>query len=787
MTSPIRVRLWITGVVQGVGFRPFVWQLAQRADLAGFTRNATGGVTVELQGSQASVDRFLDELTTKLPPLARIDSLSLSNIPFANETAFAILDSHRIEGTSTPAAPDMGACEDCVNELYDAADRRHGYPFINCTNCGPRFTIVTDLPYDRITTTMRHFSMCSDCQREYDNPLSRRFHAQPNACSLCGPKVWWSSDGSATNEPPPNALPTEALESFAQALSAGQIVAVKGIGGFHLACDPANPAAVAELRGRKGRSDKPFAIMVKNVEEARQYASVSPSEAALLESQERPIVLLPKRSGTTNQLVLESVAPGNDFIGVLLPYSPIHHLLLDLVSPILLTSGNLSDEPIASTNEEAVQRLGTIADAFLMHDRDIHCTCDDSIVRCIDGLVVPLRRARGYAPLPIQLREAGGRVLAIGGEIKTALCVTRDDYAYMSQHIGDVGNIETLTAFSQIAKHFETLFRAPPQIIAGDMHPEYLSARWARQYAARREIPYIAVQHHHAHVAALHAEHRLDCEQRIIGCCFDGTGFGTDGTIWGGEFLVASPSGFERFAHLEPVQLPSGDSSIKNPYRIALALLRHAEQDWASKLPCVACVSADERSLISQQLKRSINCVQSSSAGRLFDGVASLIGIRHQITYEAQAALELEALAARSIDHVDPLAYALHSLSKPQVPSKPMIVSYKNLIEAICLDTLQGVPPERIAAQFHHAVARMIVSVCEAARKHFGLTTVGLTGGVFQNALLLKLTRRNLHAEGFRVLTHQIVPPNDGGLALGQAAIARAHLAAQMSDCMPAL
>ena len=618
--------------------------------------------------------------------------------------------------------------------------------------------------------------MCSECQCEYDDPTDRRFHAQPNACSRCGPHVWFVEGdvGNSEFETSMNSdSPTDrCVAQFKAAIAEGKIVAVKGIGGFHLACDAQSETAIATLRERKGRIDKPFAVMVRDVEQARSFAMISESERILLESKERPIVLLNKcdvaslarRVGLT---LAGSVAPNNNFVGVMLPYSPLHHLLVGEV-PLVLTSGNITDEPIVRTNHEARQRLAKMADCFLLHNREIHVVCDDSVVRSVDGDLMPIRRSRGYAPMPVRLGDAAPSVLAVGGEIKSTFCATKDDYAYMSQHIGDMGNVETLEAMQRGVEHFLRLFRVDVKAVAADLHPGYLSSQWAETFAAELEVPLVRVQHHFAHVASLIAESELDSGQKVIGVCFDGTGYGTDETIWGGEFMLANAMTFDRFVCLDPFPLPGGDASTKRPWRVALSMLLVNDIHWNEKLPCVMAGSANEKHLLRQQVDREINCVMTSSMGRLFDAVASLIGVRHEVNYEAQAAMEMEAMAQTAIQTVEPNAYSFGYARTAMTKVKSA-----NLINTICADVLNGIDKEVIAAQFHHAVAKMIADVCVSARNETEVNIVGLTGGVFQNVLLLRLARQELVKHGFRVLTHSVVPPNDGGIALGQAVVAR--------------
>ncbi len=749
--------------------------------------NDSQGVTIEIQGPPQQIDHFLDGLIDAVPPLAQVDLLEVTDQQAIAETGFTILNSLTLANESTSVSPEVSICEACLAELLNPDDRRFQYPFINCTNCGPRFTIVEDIPYDRASTTMKSFVMCPACQAEYDDPANRRFHAQPNACHECGPAVWWVDGRSAALDESkfelrPGSIQVaesgtdsvvrrsrQAIQEFHDAMEQGWIVAVKGVGGFHLACDATNQEAVSELRKRKGRVDKPLALMVRDIEQARQFAQISQQEQQLLESRARPIVLLARKmpADSGHAVPCPAVAPGNHFIGVMLPYSPLHHLLVQQV-PLVMTSGNLSEEPIARSNGDAQLRLADLADGFLLHDRDIQVVCDDSVVRCVDGQLLPLRRSRGYAPMPVQFGRSGPEVFAIGGEIKSTFCVTKQDYAYMSQHVGDMGNLETLHAMQRCVEHFLRLFRVRPEAIIADLHPGYLSGQWAEEFAKTAGVALLRVQHHFAHVASLLAEKRLPPERQIIGCCFDGTGYGTDGAIWGGEFMIANGTSFDRVAQLKYTPLPGGDASIRRPYRIALAQLWSAGLDWKEGLACVDACPAAETRLLRQQLEKNVNCVSSSSMGRLFDAVASLMGIRQTVNYEAQAAMEMEALAASVINETNRTGYAFKI-----VPTWLWEVDSSDLLKQICADAESGIPKAVIAARFHHAVATMIVEVCNLLRQRSGLDQVGLTGGVFQNALLLQLATAGLEAAGFEVLTHSVVPPNDGGIALGQALVGR--------------
>jgi hydrogenase maturation protein HypF len=730
----------VGGVVQGVGFRPFVYQLAVRHALTGFVGNDPAGVFVEVQGPAAAVDAFLAELTNRPPPLARIDDVRAVDLPAAAETHFVIVASRTTAGATGSVPADVGTCADCLRELFDPADRRFRYPFINCAHCGPRFTIIYRLPYDRPATTMGAFPMCADCEREYHDPAGRRYHAQPIACPACGPKVWLEAGGEMRAER------DDAIRRANRVIESGGVLAVKGIGGFHLACDATNAGAVAKLRERKGRKDKPFAVMVWDVAGARRLAVVPDDEAAVLSGPERPIVMLTRRPE-----VNDAVAPGLNTIGLMLPYSPLHHLLL-AGRPLVMTSGNRTDEPIARDNAEARERLVDLADAFLMHDRDIHAVCDDSVVRVFAGHEYPVRRSRGYAPLPVKLPRAGRAVLAVGGELKAALCVTVGDHAFLSQHVGDVDSPDTMDALDRTADHLLTLFRVSPEVVACDLHPGYLSAGWAAKFAARRGVPLVRVQHHHAHVASLLADVNRSGGPVLV-ACFDGTGYGTDGAVWGGEFFLADGSAVERVAHLKYVPLPGGDAAVRKPYRVALAHLRAAGVPWDDDLPCVRACPPAELKLLSQQLDRNVHCVPTSSIGRLFDAVASLAGVRHEVSYEGQAAMELEAVAGE----------VAGSYPFTLTDGSPMTLDPAPMLTAVVADAAG-----RVAVRFHATVAEMILAVA----RRVSASAVGLTGGVFQNVTLVELVTGRLRAAGFTALTHRQVPCNDGGLSLGQAVIA---------------
>ena len=760
MASIARKRLSIRGVVQGVGFRPFVWRRASSLSLVGWVENDSTGVTVEVQGPADRIEAFLDGFAAAAPPLAVVEQMDVADVPVdaAAPLRFMILESIDRPGATTSLPADIATCSDCLAEIRDPRNRRFRYPFTNCTNCGPRFTVITGLPYDRQRTTMRGFAMCSRCAAEYADPGDRRFHAQPNACPACGPKVWLTGcDGNRMTEG------DAAVVAVKQLLRDGSVVAIKGLGGFHLVCDATSDMAVGVLRSRKQRGGKPLAVMVEDLAAARAFARVDEQERRLLESRERPIVLVRKRSADAG--LSADVSPGNDFVGIMLPYTPLHHLLCEGMPPLVMTSGNLSEEPIVHENEKALTTLGPLVDAFLMHDRPIHVACDDSVMRCAAGTAMPIRRSRGYSPMPIGLGAPGPAVLAVGGELKAAVCLAHADQAIMSQHIGDMGNLETLESLDHTAAHLLRLFDVTPAIVAADLHPGYLSTGWARRCAVERGIDLVQVQHHEAHVASLLAEHGRPLDG-VIGVCFDGTGYGRDGTIWGGEFFAVSEGVLRRAAHVATFPLPGGDASIRHPWRTALAVLQAAGHPWDPRLAPVQAAAETERRVVGQQVSKNLNCVATSSMGRLFDAVAALAGVKQSITYEAEAAMHLEALASEAAGDVGGYAWAFDD-------GEPMRVGWQPVVRAVAADVLTGQGPTTISARFHAAVARMIAEVCIRLRAQGAGETVGLTGGVFQNAWLTQRAIDELHRQGFEVLVHQRVPANDGGLALGQAVLAR--------------
>lgn len=757
-----RTRIHITGIVQGVGFRPFVFNLANKYRLNGFCLNDSEGVIVEVEGEE--VDAFINEIRSSPPPLSRIETIITEALPGSGAyKGFVIRESVLQEGKSAMISPDMATCPDCMRELLDHKDRRYRYPFINCTNCGPRYSIVLDIPYDRPKTTMAPFNMCVDCEREYRDPSNRRFHAQPNACPVCGPNVWLKqrvgedvvSDHSA-------------VQKAVMLLRDGAILAIKGLGGFHLCCDAANNDAVRRLRDRKRRSNKPFAIMSPDAETAGRFCSVSEDERELLEGITRPIVLLERLS---SDLISDAVAPGSRTLGVMLPYTPLHHLLFNSpdkrFTALVMTSGNLADEPIVVSNNEAVERLSGIADHFLLHDREIYMRVDDSIVAQVPGSTsILLRRSRGFAPAPFLIGEEMADILACGAELKSTFCLTKGKSAILSQHIGDLTNYEALEFYKESLKNLKNSFRAGPVIIAHDMHPDYLSTKFAHEYAALEKIAeemVMPVQHHHAHIVSCMAEHGLHKE--VIGVAFDGTGYGTDGKIWGGEFLAASRKGFVRKAHMEYLPLPGGDRAVKEPWRMGLSYLSHAFGDgmYDAHPGFFERLNGRDVTTVLQMIRGNINSPLTSSAGRLFDAVSSIIGLRDRITFEGEAAIALETAAYSSIDRRG-LAYPYRIAGG--------IVCLSDMIKGIVEDVRQGVRVRDISFRFHLTLGTIILDASRNIREDSGIEDVALSGGVFQNRLLLTLTRDMLEDGGFRVWSQEKVPANDGGVSLGQAVIA---------------
>jgi hydrogenase maturation protein HypF len=786
-----RVRVLVHGIVQGVGFRPFIYGLAQRYHLNGYVRNDAAGVTIEVEGDSDAVAAFISAIPNDPPPLAMIERVASERLPLKYDTAFVITATGDSTDKQAFVSPDVCLCMNCLQELFDPANRRYRYPFINCTNCGPRFTIIQEMPYDRVATTMRAFPMCAECHAEYKNPVDRRFHAQPNACPVCGPQVRFLQNATSTPVTGDRAiLETQRL------LKAGGIVAVKGLGGYHLACDATNEAAMAQLRARKHREDKPFALMVADIATIERFCVVAEDERTLLTSRHRPIVLLRRRqegTGTSYPSIAEAVAPGSQYLGCMLPYTPLHYLLLksgDMEAPLTLvmTSGNVSEEPIAYQDETAFARLEGVADAFLTHNRDIYIRCDDSVVRSTGEIITEtgtppmagmpitvqfLRRSRGYAPQPIGMDwDFPKELLAVGAHLKNTFCLGKGRYAFMGHHIGDLENLETLTSFREGIEHFKTLFDIQPKVIVYDLHPGYL----ATQYALESAIPHkIGVQHHHAHIAGVMAEHGLT--DPVIGIAADGTGYGTDGALWGGEVMVADLCSFERIAHLQYVPLPGGEQAIRQPWRMAAVYLQatFGEAFLELDIPFVRGLGGSHPLYprwrpLAQMIERKLNSPMTSGIGRLFDAVAALMGIRQEVRYEGQAAVELE-MYATAYHGVPPARRYPFEINKGTLDVTP-------LIRSIVRDIQDGVPLAQMAYCFHASVATMLATVCNKVREQTGIGIVALSGGVFQNRLLLEQTIAPLKGLGFQVYINRRVPPNDGGISLGQAAIGAAQIRA---------
>jgi hydrogenase maturation protein HypF len=796
-----RRAITVRGIVQGVGFRPFVHGLALRMGLRGFVKNQSGRVVIEVEGEPAALDRFLANLESSPPPLSRIESVSWQAQPVQNDAKFRIEESDADSESLIYISPDVATCDACLAELFDPSDRRYRYPFLNCTHCGPRLTIIRGAPYDRERTTMASFAMCPACRAEYDDPGDRRFHAQPTACADCGPRL------SLQNGKGERIEANDPLAFFVAALRRGKIGALKGLGGFHLVCDASDDAAVRELRQRKQRDERPFAVMVADLETAERFCEIDADERAVLISPRRPIVLLRKRRASTefpqsastsgSAKISDAVAPGNPHLGIMLPYTPLHQLLMRAVAgaPLVMTSGNRSDEPIAYLNDEAIDRLGSIADVFLMHDRPIHVRCDDSVTRIVDGSESPVRRSRGYAPQPVRLPLACPcPILAVGGQLKGVFALGRERQAFLSHHMGDLDHWDAYRAFVRDIGLYQQLFAVEPQVIVHDLHPDYASTNYARERAAGEGLRRLPVQHHHAHMASCMAEHGLD--EPVIGVSFDGTGFGTDGAIWGGEFLVGGYREFRRAAHLRYVRMPGGDKAIHEPWRMAVAHLHDAGCSWAD---FDARVTPAARRTMETMIERRFNAPRTSSAGRLFDAVASIAGVRDRVSFEGQAAMQLEQLATESESGAEPEAepaaepdlpypFEIEKADEPSNGQSPQlsvpvgwnpagetdIIDTRPLIRAVLGDVQRGVETRRVARRFHSTVVEIICQVCGKIRDETQLQAVVLSGGVFMNGLVAHEAAQRLRLAGFRVYRHRLVPPNDGGLSLGQLAIAAA-------------
>ena len=760
-----RVRARVSGTVQGVGFRPHVFRVATTLGLGGQVMNDEHGVVIEVEGPPERVEEFLGRLATEAPPMATVEGLATEERPATGEREFEIVASERSGDPDVPVTPDAATCDACLSELFDPADRRYRYPFTNCTDCGPRFTIVRGVPYDRPLTTMSSFEMCSECRREYEDPRDRRFHAQPNACPACGPSVRLvDADGGEHSLRGAR----DAIEAAAEELRSGRILAVKGLGGFHLACRADDADAVARLRARKHREDKPFALMASDTEAARALIELTPPDETLLRAPQRPIVIARRRTGVE---VAPGVAPATHDLGVMLPYSPLHHLLLaDAGFALVLTSGNASDEPIAYRDEEAVERLAGIADLFLVHNRPIHMRTDDSVVRTLDPRLraepLLIRRSRGYVPAHVPLPvEARAPVLGCGAELKNTFCVARRDRAWVGHHIGDLKNYETLSSFGEGIEHFQRLFAVEPAVVAHDMHPDYLSTRYALE---RESSERVAVQHHHAHLAACLAEHGETGP--AVGAIYDGTGYGPDGTVWGGELLVGGLAAFERRGMLFPVRLPGGDAAVREPWRMACSWLAAASGRERPDVPTALHerVSHADWDAVCDLLASGLNSPLATSVGRLFDAVAALSGIRATVNYEGQAAAELEGVS----DPTERGAYPLGLIDAGG--AGPVMLDARETVAAVAADVARGVPPARVSARFHRAIAMATATACKREAERQGVDLVVLSGGVFQNRLLLEQTAALLGDGGLRVLLPTRLPPNDGGIAYGQVAVAAA-------------
>jgi hydrogenase maturation protein HypF len=755
---PLRKAIDVSGIVQGVGFRPFIYRLANQCSLSGFIANTPVGVSIEVEGAPEKVEEFLLRLPKEVPPLAKLTALSDREIDPQGEQSFRIISTRLDQPAKTLISPDIAVCEDCLRELANPRDRRFRYPFINCTNCGPRFTIIRDIPYDRARTSMDSFKMCAACQAEYDDPANRRFHAQPNACWDCGPQVQLlSASGTLIDI-------AEPIREAARLLQQGSTVAIKGLGGFHLACDAKNVDAVEKLRERKHRIEKPFAIMVPRLEIAERYCILDDLSKKHLLSIGRPIVLLPSRP----EVALPSgIAPGNRFLGIFLPYTPLHHLLFSSgkFDALVMTSGNLSEEPIAIDNLEAVQRLHGIADAFLVHNREILRRCDDSVLRVAAGVLQQLRRSRGFVPVPVAIEHESPPILAVGGELKNTVCVIRGSEAFLSQHVGDLENLESYNFFNEAVDHLQRILEVQPQVIAHDLHPDYFSTKWALE---REDLQHIPVQHHHAHIAACMAENHLD--GKVIGIALDGTGYGADGAIWGGEILVADYTTFDRAAHLQYVPLPGGSAAIHEPWRMAVShLAKHYGNDLQSlDLPFLREIDSRRLQLVLQMMEREIHSPRTSSCGRLFDAVAALLGLRSTVNYEAQAAIELEMAAHTSADEG---AYPFDLVKE----GSTWKIGTRSLFDWLIADIRKQVSIPDMSRRFHSGLALVLADVAAKIRDARDLNHVCLSGGCFHNVLFFEFVLNALRKKEFEVYFHSDVPAGDGGLSLGQALIA-AHL-----------
>lgn len=764
---PVRRRIHVAGIVQGVGFRPYIYRLATERHLAGQIANTSSGVVIEVEGAAEVVDDFLTCLPTHAPPLALVTDIRVVEIDHTGDSDFCILPSDGSASVRTLISPDIATCDDCLRELFDPADRRYLYPFINCTNCGPRFTIVRGIPYDRPQTSMSVFPMCPRCRAEYEDPHNRRFHAQPNACWDCGPQLEFSNvHGRRESVEDP-------IAEAAARLRAGDVVAVKGLGGFHLAVDATNSEAVQRLRERKLRIEKPFAVMVSDLATASQFCTFGAEERELLSHPQHPIVLLPKKNPCT---LADGVAPFNQYLGIFLPYTPIQHRLFreSGLQALVMTSGNVREEPIAIGNSEAAARLGGLADWFLMHNRDILLRCDDSVVRRAGGRTRQIRRSRGFVPTPVFLKQEFPATLAVGGELKNTVCVLNGREAFLSQHIGDLENVEAYNFFKEAVEHLQKILQIRPRIVGFDLHPDYFATRWAQALAGMQAV---GVQHHHAHIASCMAENHVD--GRVIGIALDGTGYGTDGRIWGGEVLLADYMDFERAAHFSYVAMPGGESAIREPWRMALSFLYQVFGAELVKLPIPFVHLISEARILTtiRMIERGVNSPLTSSCGRLFDAVAALIGLRHEANYEAQAAIELEMCRDEAAAG-NPYLFALSEQSGTfQIDAGPVF-------RAIVEDLSHGKTPGEISQHFHDGLVDICAQLMKILRMRTSLNRICLSGGTFQNLYLSTCLEHRLAEEGFQVFTNSQVPTGDGGLSLGQAVVAAHRAVSEDSSSM---
>ncbi|MGQ9618428.1 MAG: carbamoyltransferase HypF [Candidatus Aminicenantia bacterium] len=741
-------RIIVKGIVQGVGFRPFIFRIANKFGLKGWVLNSSSSVVIHIEGDAQKIKEFIKALELEKPPPAIIDNFYFEDAEIEGFESFVIRESIEIKDGFQPVSPDLATCDDCLKELFDPMDRRYLYPFINCTNCGPRFTIIEDIPYDREKTTMKYFFMCKECRREYEDPMNRRFHAQPNACPVCGPQVEYRKGNFLDKN--------NWIKKVVNDLKEGLIIAIKGLGGFHLACDALNEVAVRRLRERKFRRDKPFAVMMKDIEMVEEFCYLNEKEKELLLSPKRPIVLLREKESSK---IAPSVAPNQKYQGIMLPSTPLHHIINNFYKkPLVMTSGNLTEEPIAMENDEALKRLKGIADSFILHNRGIYTRYDDSVVRVAFGEEIVLRRARGYAPFPISLPFEVEEILACGAELKNTFCLTKKNYAFISQHMGDLENMETMENFLNNLELFKRLFRIKPKIVAYDLHPQYLSTQYA---LSLKNVELIGVQHHHAHMASCMIENGFT--GKAIGVSFDGTGYGLDRNIWGGEFLVGDFSDFKRRGHLSYVPLAGGEETIRKPYRMALCYLLSQSPNIPSFLPnkFLKSIKDEEIIAVDSMIKNRFNTYLTSSAGRLFDAVSAILGIRGVNTFEAQAAIELEMVADEREEGFYPFEF-----------KEELIFDQHSIFNYVLEEIKNGVEVEKISARFHNTIALLILRTCEILREKEGIKTVAISGGVFQNFFLLRKVVNLLREEGFSVLLNKKIPTNDGGVSLGQAIIA---------------